>query len=137
MNMFRTALAIIVLASTAAACAPRVIGVSVLENYRVEQEDAITPVRITHRSEQHWNGDVLEQNYNYLLYEFETEQHIYRARAYLDDISTVAVFGPYDKNASSLTPLEGLEIDERVLHYLRRRYSAVTRLEREGYVPIE
>jgi len=104
---------------------------------RLDHEDAILPVRITHKSEQLWNGENLEQNYNYLVYEFETEQHSYRARSYLHDIQTVVVFGPFDKNASTLMPLEGVQVDQRVLDYLRRRYRAIQRFGPEGCVPIE
>ena len=47
---------------------------------RLDEDDPIVPVRITHNSEQIWDGDTLEQDYNYLIYEFETEQHQYSAR---------------------------------------------------------
>lgn len=105
--------------------------------FRWDEEDAIRPVRITHNSEQLWNGNDLEQNYNYLVYEFETEQHSYRARAYLDDIQTVSVYGPFDKSASNPVPLAGVQVDQRVLDYLRRRYRSIQRLGSAGYVPIE
>jgi hypothetical protein len=64
----------------------------------MDDEDPILPVRITHNSEQIWTGGILEQDYNYLMYEFETEQHKYSARAYLDEIHTVAIYGPYEKD---------------------------------------
>jgi hypothetical protein len=102
----------------------------------MDKEDPILPVRITHNSEQIWNGKTLEQNYNYLLYEFETDQHLYRARAYLDAIDTVAVYGPFEKDSTNSAPFEGAEIDQRVLAYLRRRYAEITRLGPTGYVPI-
>ena len=78
-----------------------------MAEFRIDQEDAILPVRITHNSEQIWNGDTLEQNYNYLVYEFETEQHRYRARTYLNTIRTVAVYGPFAKDSNSLHPWTG------------------------------
>jgi hypothetical protein len=37
----------------------------------------------------------------------------------------------------SLSPLEGVEIDQRVLAYVRRRYVQITRLVPAGYVPID
>jgi hypothetical protein len=89
---------------------------------RMEEKYPILPARITHNSEQLWNGNELEQNYNYLVYEFETEQHRYRARAYLDEIRAVAVYGPFEKDFPSPNRLEGIEIDQRVLAYLRRRF---------------
>ena len=94
-------------------------------------------MRITHNSEQIWNGNALEQNYNYLVYEFETEQHLYRARAYLDEVHTVAIYGPFNKDSANPAPLEGVEIDQRVLVYLRRRYAEITRLGPAGYILID
>jgi hypothetical protein len=102
----------------------------------MDVEDPIVPVRITHNSEQIWDGDTLEQNYNYLVYDFETEQHTYRARAYLDEIYKVAIYGPFEKGQMEPTPLWEAEIDQRVLAYFRRRYSEITKLGRNGYVSI-
>ena len=102
---------------------------------RVDKEDAILPTRIEHNSEQLWRGDVLEQSYNYLDYEFETEQHRYRARTYLHDVHVVAIFGPFRKD--SVEPVEGIALDERVLGYLRRRFLEITKLGPNGYEPIE
>jgi hypothetical protein len=128
----------VILFALTACAAPQAVGVSgAVSEFRFEEDDLILPVRITHNSEQIWNGSALEHNYNYLVYEFETEQHLYRARAYLDDIRTVAIYGPFDKGSENAAPLEGLEIDERVLTYLRRRYAEIMVLGPNGYVPIE
>jgi hypothetical protein len=35
-----------------------------MAKFRINEEDPILPVRITHNSEQIWNGNSLEQNYN-------------------------------------------------------------------------
>lgn len=104
---------------------------------RLDEDDPIVPVRITHNSEQIWDGDTLEQDYNYLVYEFETEQYQYSARAYLDEMHTVAVYGPFERDSSGHMPTKDAEIDQRVLAYLRRRYAEITRLGPTGYVPIE
>jgi hypothetical protein len=103
----------------------------------MDEEVQLLPLRIVHNSEQIWDGETLQQNYNYLVYEFETEQHSYRARAYLDQIHTVAILGVFDKSTTPAAPLRGVEIDRRVLAYLRRRYAEVTLLGPTGYVPIE
>ena len=104
---------------------------------RMDDQDPILPTRITHNCEQIWDGDTLEQSYNYLIYEFETEQHRYHARAYLDEIYKVAVYGPFEKESPGSVPLQGVQIDQRVLAYLRRRYSEITRLGPSGYLPVE
>jgi hypothetical protein len=103
----------------------------------LDNEDPILPVWISHNCEELWTGDRLEQGYNYLVYCFETEQHVYEARAYLHNIDTVSIHGPYEKDAVSSLPLKSVEIDQRVLAYLRRRYTTITRLGPNGYAPIE
>jgi hypothetical protein len=142
MTRFAGFLALLVLAVGACA-SPIVVGVNSpvsvyqVPDFRMDEDDPIVPVRITHNSEQIWNGETLEQNYNYLVYEFETENHLYRARSYLDEFHTVAIFGPFEKNAEGPMPLEGVEIDQRVISYLRRRYAEVRRFGPTGYEPIE
>jgi hypothetical protein len=106
-----------------------------MAEFKMDEKDPISPVRITHSSEQIRDGSALQQNY-YLVYEFETEQHRYRARAYLDEIQTVAVYGSFEKDSAGSASLEGVEIDQRVLAYLRRRYAQITRLGSTGYMPI-
>lgn len=107
-----------------------------MAEFRIDQEDPILPVRITHNCEQIWDGDSLEQDYNYLVYWFETEQHQYSARSYLHEMHTVAVYGPFERDSANPAPLENVEIDQRVLAYLRRRYAEITRLRPTGYVLI-
>lgn len=101
---------------------------------RVDKEDAILPIRIVHNNEQLWLGNILEQSYNYLDYEFETEQHRYRARTYLDNVHVVAIFGPFLKGSNEA--VEGIALDERVLAYLRRRFLEIQKLGPNGYEPI-
>jgi hypothetical protein len=108
-----------------------------MEDFRLDSEDPILPVRITHNCEQLWYGNSLAQDYNYLLYDFETQKYLYQARAYLHEIHTVAVYGPYEKDLANSLPLEGGEIEPRVLAYLRRRYLEITRLGPAGNVSVE
>lgn len=103
---------------------------------RLEDVDLILPVRITHECERIWNGNSLEQEYNYLVYEFDTDRHSYWARSYLDDINKVSIFGPFRPNTRNPAPGKQ-EIDERVLAYFRRRYRKLQRLGSNGYVAIE
>lgn len=62
----------------------------------MEQDDAITPVQIEHSIDEVWNGNKLEQHYNYLDYHFEEGGACMRARVYLDDPRTALLFGPFD-----------------------------------------
>lgn len=130
-------LALAFLALTACSSA-QVAGVATpMSDFRMDSEDAIVPVRITHSSEQTWNGNTLEQNYNYLVYEFEIGEHIYRARAYLDDIRTVSILGRFDSAGSTPVLLTKAEVDPRVLAYLQLRYAVIMLLGPTGYEPID
>jgi hypothetical protein len=117
----------------------QVIGVGTpMSDVRLDEEDAIVPARIMHNSEQIWNGNSLEQNYNYLVYEFETDEHLYEARAYLDDIRTVSILGRYDRaRRAQREILTSEQVDPRILAYLRRRYRVIKILGPTGYTPIE
>ena len=110
---------------------------AIAQEIRLEEADPILPVRIMHNSEQIWDGDRLVQDYNYLAYEFETEAYLYRARAYLDDIQAVSILGIFDKYSKEPIRPTDLEIDPRILAYLRRRYVEIDMLGPTGYVPIE
>lgn len=137
MKLFAGGLAFIFLALAACASA-QVVGVGApMLDFRMDGEDAIVPARITHNSEQIWNDNTLEQNYNYLVYEFEIDEHLYRARAYLDDIQTVAILGRFDRTSSQREILTSEQIDPRILAYLRRRYAVITILGPTGYMPID
>ena len=103
---------------------------------RFEDDDPILPVRITHECERIWNGNSLEQEYNYLVYEFDTELHSYWARSYLDDINKVSIYGPFRSNKRE-PALGKQEIDERIVAYFRRRYRKLQGLGSNGYIVIK
>ncbi len=104
-------------------------------SFEVIETDDITPTQITHGSEQILNSGQLEQDYNYLVYEFETATRLIRARSYLDEIESVSLFGPFAKDDPQ-KPLYNEPIDQRVIDYLYRRYLVVERFGPEGYVPL-
>ena len=136
MKLIVGSLAFALLALAPCSSAQVVVGVP-MADFRMDEEDAILPARIVHNSEQIWNGDTLEQNYNYLVYEFETDEHLYRARAYLDDIQTVSILGRFDRASSQPEILTSEQVDPRILAYLRRRYAVIMILGPAGYTPIE
>jgi hypothetical protein len=84
-------------------------------------DDLIHPVQIRHEIEEIYNGGELEQIYNYIVYEFERSGTYVRARAYLDDIRTVSVFGPC-RGENSGERIAAAELVDAVLAYLKRRY---------------
>lgn len=98
-------------------------------------EDAIAPLRIEHRCEALFDGDQLEEVYNYLLYEFGAGGRTYWARAYLDEIGTVSLYGPSASQGSRKRLKE--PIAPEILAYLRRRFQTIQILENDGYVPLD
>ena len=86
--------------------------------------DPIAPVSIEHSVDEIWS-DVrrrkLQQKYNFLDYHFEKNGRYFRARAYLDEISTVTLFGPFAGRSSTEPTIDPVFADE-VATYLRRRY---------------
>jgi hypothetical protein len=63
---------------------------------RTADGDRVLPTEIEHRCEEMFDSDRLTQKYNYVVYHFENAGHYHWARAYLEDIDTVALFGPLD-----------------------------------------
>jgi len=107
-----------------------------MSDVRMESSDPISPVRIVHNCEQLWDGKKLMQCYNYIEYDFETEAHRYRARSYLGKNASVAIYGPFHKSEDGGTVVAGIEIDSRVLSYLRRRFAKIEKLGTSGYTTI-
>jgi len=96
--------------------------------------DEVAPVEIEHRCEEIYRGGRLEQRYNHLVYHFECGGRYYWARAYLDDINAVSIFGPFDGRPAKQR-VEG-QLDEQLLAYMRRRFREINTLGEEGYVTI-
>lgn len=107
-----------------------------MSDVRMESSDSINPVRIVHNCEELWEGKKLIQCYNYIEYEFETEVHRYRARSYLQKNASVAIYGPFNKDEDGRAVVASVEIDSRVLSYLRRRFAKIEKLGKSGYTTI-
>lgn len=112
---------------------PKIVMGTPAEDVELLAHDALHPQRIEHKREViRRRGGEVEASCNYLDYFFETETHWYRARAYLDDMTRVAIFGPFELNAPPTRPVSQT-IDARVLAYLRRRYATIEVLDETGY----
>lgn len=102
-------------------------------DYRFEEDDGITPSRIEHRVEEIFADGVLEQRYNHLVYHFERGGHRISARAYLDEIERVDLFGPFESEVD-LTPVEDAAFFDLVLAYMKRRFATIKKLvDGKGY----
>ena len=89
-----------------------------------ELKDPISPVSIEHGVDEIIIAGELEQKYNFLTYHFEKYGAYCRADAYLDDIGTVFLRGPYpDREIEE--DIEAPELYQEVLAYLKRRYLSI------------
>lgn len=98
----------------------------------VRDEDPVTPVSIEHRCEEIIIGGEVEQHYNYLVYALAYEGRRYAARAYLDQIEEVSLYGPFGPEGDDKR-LPG-PIPEPVLAFFMRRYRTISVLGPKGYV---
>ena len=86
--------------------------------------DPIRPVEIEHAIDEVYDGDKLEQRYNFLDYHFERDEAYCRARSYADDFQTVTLFGPFE-NKGSIQKVSRPDLERDVLRYLQRRFRNV------------
>ncbi|MEW6435851.1 MAG: hypothetical protein AB1508_01620 [Pseudomonadota bacterium] len=94
-----------------------------------DDEDQVTPTSIEHKIDDVYggaDGQRLEQRYNFLDYHFELNGAYLRARAYLDEIQNVTLFGPFESR-DNLRKIAAPEAERAVVAYLARRYSRVAR----------
>lgn len=101
---------------------------------RFVDTDDVTPSEIEHKCEETFDGEMLEQRYNYVVYHFDCDGSYSWARTYLDDIHTVSVFGPFDRR-DTMKPVSG-SLDQALLSYLKRRFRKIQTLGSEGYVTL-
>ena len=103
--------------------------------FKMIEDDEISPVEIQHRKDEIWQGDELLESYNYFTYVFRSGGVIITARTYLDEIHSVALYGPMldsDPNQRAESP----EFRDAVLAYLKRRFREIQVLGSEGYETI-
>jgi hypothetical protein len=86
-------------------------------------EDPIVPDRIEHNVDEVHVAGRREQFYNFLDYWFVTPTGHVRARAYVDDMTTIVVHGPFAAADGAMKV--GAPVDARVMAYLRRRFAKV------------
>jgi len=97
-------------------------------------DDDIKPSEIEHKCEVIVAGAEVVERYNYFVYHFDCAGRYFWAKAYIDDISTVSVYGPFDgRETRRLLP--GV-VDEAVLSYLKRRFTEIQTLGEAGYITI-
>lgn len=106
-------------------------------DYDIEMrsEDVISPVSIEHKVDDLFDHGELQRSYNYLDYRFERDGAYIRARAYLYEIESVSIYGPFAISAPH-EPVRNDELYRFVLEYLKRRFSVIESLssdEPDGY----
>lgn len=93
------------------------------------------PYQIEHLVEVIGSDGQIDQIYNYLVYKFQDSSAYVWARAYLDDMGTVSIYGPF-KSETDLTPVENSSLAHSVIEYMKMRYPNLQTLGASGYVKI-
>ena len=86
--------------------------------------DVISPALIDHNVDEVFAAGALQESFNFLDYHFEKDGRYMQARAYLDDIETVVIFGPYESDENP-TPVADDAFRNDVVAYLKRRFSRI------------
>ncbi|MEP4194887.1 MAG: hypothetical protein ABJL99_04540 [Aliishimia sp.] len=77
----------------------------------------------------------IDQVYNCLIYKFEGHGAYIWARAYVDEMHVVSIYGPF-KSSNDLTPVDNPDLLRDVIDYLRMRFGVLQKLGLNGYVKI-
>lgn len=86
--------------------------------------DPIVPTSIEHSIDEVWNGEELDQYYNFIDYHFEESRAYLRARFYLDEPQKVFLSGPFESRQSKVV-VAADSTREAVVTYLERRFSKI------------
>ena len=105
-----------------------------MRKHRFVDSDETRPIEIEHQCEELYVGEELEQEYNCIVYHFESSGAYFWARARTDEIQTVSVYGPFE-NRRAMNRIPGRP-DEGMLSYLKRRFRKIPALANDGYVEI-
>lgn len=101
---------------------------------RLVDPDGAKPTDIEHKCDEIFDGDALQQKYNYFVYHFERDGCYFWARTYVEEIGTVSIYGPFD-GRETMKPIPG-PLDDTVLAYLKRRFEKIETLGSGGYVTV-
>ncbi|WPZ04231.1 hypothetical protein T8S45_01485 [Blastomonas marina] len=99
-----------------------------------DNADNIQPVNISHHVDEIREGDRLVERYNYVVYEFENDDGYLWARAYLDEVDKVAIYGPF-ADSSRAIKVSAPSLETAVINYLKRRFACINRLSPDEYAP--
>ncbi len=91
--------------------------------------DLVVPSAIFHVVE---GPAELGAQYNYFRYEFEVDGVFLWARAYVDEIDKVAIFGPFSSRGSA-DAVSAPDAESAVVGYLKRRFQVIEQFGAEGY----
>jgi hypothetical protein len=96
-----------------------------MSNLEFRAADVLEPVKITHSIEQIVSHGVVEIEYNFLTYYFQTDTFEFRAKASLYEPDTVWLYGPFVLGSDYAKPAPQTPLDPRVVDYLSKRYEVV------------
>jgi len=93
------------------------------------------PYQIEHLVEVIGTDGQIDQLYNDFVYKFQDGSAYVWAWAYLDDMGTASIFGPF-KSETDLTPVENSSLVNGVIEYMKMRYPNLQAFGPNGYVKI-
>ena len=101
----------------------------------LRRDDAILPSAIRHQVDEIHDEGRLQEQYNFIEYDFEQDGAYCWARTYVDTIGEVVIFGPF-AGRDDLRPVDAPRLRDAVLDYLKRRFEKIDELGDTGYVRI-
>ena len=110
---------------------PRIVS-SQIRTLKPPADDPIRPIAIHHKVERIGPEEAPDVVYNYLVYEFQRDGAVCKARAYLETIEEVSIYGPF-AGPDDLRPIEAPGFRADVLSYLKRRFRVIQELREDGY----
>jgi hypothetical protein len=105
-----------------------------MAEYRFVDRDNFRPTEIEHKCDEIFDGEALEQKYNYIVYHFDCKGTYFWARTYTDEIDTVSVYGPFESR-DTMNRISG-SLDETMLSYFKRRFRKIQTLGNEGHMAV-
>ena len=99
--------------------------------FGMEAAEPGAPARIEHEHEEVGDGDVVEEVYDYLVYEWDApDGRTITARAYTDEMHTISIMTAGPGNLP-------VEVPEAVEDWLRERFTSIRVLGPQGYEPLK
>ncbi len=93
-----------------------------------DEVDPIKPFAVLHHVDEIRDGEELVERYNYIVYEFESEEGFLTARTYLNEIDIVSIFGPFTSR-DMIKSVDAPALETGAIDYFKRRFRQIDRFD--------